>query len=295
MNLGNPNYHYKYNGKELQENSMYDYGARLYMPEIGRWNTIDPLAEKTHDPYGYVWNNPIRFIDPKGMMGEDWYEGSNKELVWFNGSGEREGYEWKGSTLTRDGLFYNSDGYIYDIERNAIVEGTRGIEIVELTGITSKGSDEGCAFDGCYNYNIFDLFSYSPEKQTFYNFITTEAGRTYEGWGSDLINSGDMIRTININEIVIPTPSPNNKFSAFAEAFKNMADLSELGKTKKQKDTVVNVLTPIGYKISSKGMAYTIDSVMQFKVPIRENSNYNLSDPNVKKKMDSVWNTRNPK
>gem|GEM_PF-4698198 len=170
MNLGNPNYHYKYNGKELQENSMYDYGARLYMPDIGRWSAVDPLADKTHDPYGYVWNNPIRFIDPKGMMGEDWYEGPNKELVWFNGSGEREGYEWKGSTLTRDGLFYNSDGYIYDIERNAIVRGTRGIETVELTGITSKGSDEGCAFDGCYNYNIFDLFSYSPEKQTFYNF-----------------------------------------------------------------------------------------------------------------------------
>ena len=28
VNLGNPNYHYKYNGKELQENSMYDYGAK---------------------------------------------------------------------------------------------------------------------------------------------------------------------------------------------------------------------------------------------------------------------------
>ena len=294
VNLGNPNYHYKYNGKELQENSMYDYGARLYMPDIGRWNAIDPLAEKTHDPYGYVWNNPIRFIDPTGMVGQDWYEGADKKLVWFDGSGKREGYKWKGSFLTRDGLFYNSDSYIYDIERNAIVRGTRGIETVELTKMTSKGSDEGCAFDGCYNYNIFDLFSYSPEKQTFYNFIT-EIGRTYEGWGSDLINSGDIIRTININEMVIPTPSPNNKSSAFAEAFKNMADLSELGKTKKQKDTVVNVLTPIGYKISSKGMAYTIDSVMQFKVPIRENSNYNLSDPNVKKKMDSVWNTRNPK
>ena len=71
MNLGNPNYHYKYNGKELQENSMYDYGARLYMPDIGRWNTIDPLAEKTHDPYGYVWNNPMKFLDPTGMKGED--------------------------------------------------------------------------------------------------------------------------------------------------------------------------------------------------------------------------------
>ena len=66
VNLGNPNYHYKYNGKELQENSMYDYGAKLYMPDIGRWNTIDPLAEKTHDPYSYVWNNPMKFLDPDG-------------------------------------------------------------------------------------------------------------------------------------------------------------------------------------------------------------------------------------
>ena len=71
VNLGNPNYHYKYNGKELQENSMYDYGARLYMPDIGRWNAVDPLAEKTHDPYGYVWNNPMKFLDPTGMKGED--------------------------------------------------------------------------------------------------------------------------------------------------------------------------------------------------------------------------------
>ena len=68
MNLGNPNYHYKYNGKELQENSMYDYGARLYIPEIGRWNAVDPLAEKTHDPYGYVWNNPIMLVDPTGTI-----------------------------------------------------------------------------------------------------------------------------------------------------------------------------------------------------------------------------------
>lgn len=68
------NYQYKYNGKELQETGMYDYGARMYMPELGRWGVIDPLVEKTNDPYGYVWNNPVGFVDPTGMQGKNDYK-----------------------------------------------------------------------------------------------------------------------------------------------------------------------------------------------------------------------------
>ncbi|UII34890.1 RHS repeat-associated core domain-containing protein [Fulvivirga ulvae] len=62
---------YKYSGKERIDDlglGWDDFGARIYMPEIGKWNAIDPMAHKYDvvSPYNYTLNNPILFVDPDG-------------------------------------------------------------------------------------------------------------------------------------------------------------------------------------------------------------------------------------
>ena len=63
---------YRFGGKEEQGFAgvpWQDFGARMYDPDLARWTTPDPLAEKYPgiSPYVYCNSNPVNFVDPDGM------------------------------------------------------------------------------------------------------------------------------------------------------------------------------------------------------------------------------------
>jgi RHS repeat-associated protein len=80
------NNRYLYNGKEIQTDlaNQYDYGARFYDPVIGRWTSVDPLVEmgqESTSPFGYVFDNPMKYTDPDGRVPDIIIDGANNSSV----------------------------------------------------------------------------------------------------------------------------------------------------------------------------------------------------------------------
>ena len=131
---GSPQNRYLYNGKELQDGlGIYDYGARLYDPVIGRFGTIDRFAEKYYDmtPYQYGGLNPVKYIDVNG------------DSLWvthrtgFLGFGGKETLRYDGGNL------YNKDGSAY----TGKVKGFLG-KTVDALGAINSTQEGGGSNDG---------------------------------------------------------------------------------------------------------------------------------------------------
>jgi len=82
---------YRFTGREYDaESGLYYYRARMYNPAIGRFMQTDPVGYGDGlNWYAYCGNNPLMFVDPWGLCGQqsDWSDRAWRATAWTAGNG----------------------------------------------------------------------------------------------------------------------------------------------------------------------------------------------------------------
>jgi len=179
-----------FSAKEKDEETQYSYfGARYYDADLSIWLSVDPLAEQAPgwSPYRAFYCNPIKFIDPTGML-EDNY------TIYSDGSIYKEETNDKTNTYTYVNTSTNevTDLGTYDKTTNSkgedmvkIGNGANGQnDIFKWRDITSGNLYfEEDAFAGLLGgvQNFYDNAGQNVEKVQFNQFMSLERVHSNKG------------------------------------------------------------------------------------------------------------------
>jgi RHS repeat-associated protein len=217
---------YQYNGKEWNADfglEYNDYGARFYDPWVGRWWSVDPLAEKfgSHSPYVYGLNNPISVIDPNGMSATVYTGEEAKEM--FRALERKEQVRNLINSTKSD-----PNEYAYNSQTGEFTKMSDkgGSDVAIVNNVTKNG-------DG----------SYSPTSDG------TPA--IYEGLNAALIN-GKYDRQVEAGET--PTHSSYDLFQMATGAISPVDDPFTMGLPSMIKSLVGNLFVAGGKQVITEGI-----------------------------------------
>ncbi|KYP13547.1 MAG: hypothetical protein A1D16_17465 [Flavihumibacter sp. CACIAM 22H1] len=174
---------YEYNGKEKQEKEfsdgqgleLYNYGARMYDHQIGRFSIHDRFSEQYLglNPYQYTGNNPINYVDYNGdyIIIHGYQNGHNVSYLYENG----KTYQY---TLNSDGSVTKHEEF--KSENNFIKNTVKDLNLISNTG---KGERRvGDLQSSSFLYNVREanqLSGFSKDASHFSPISKSGGGDIY--------------------------------------------------------------------------------------------------------------------
>jgi RHS repeat-associated protein len=202
---------YQYNGKEMNDDfglNWNDYGARWYDASVGRWWSVDLMAEKYSrwSGYNYTMNNPIRFTDPNGMSVSGDYLNS------------------KGKIVGNDGKVNDGKVYVIKTTKKSFTDG----QTVPAAGISNDAADEALTFveknsgnteafeknSELINKNFVEVVGDPEARTAMINEVSKDNGK---GGESDA-NNREYSGVVDGNTVIANPPGKVSKPTKGAEA-----------------------------------------------------------------------------